>query len=130
MVALDLRIKIPKGVPRLKRAKFLKAASLSMHRKRVEGFQTETAPDGTKWAALRPSTVALRGETGPILRESGGMFETMQASSSRWQARVEIGSKIAGYHQGGTSKMVARPILGFGRDDEAELQRLAMEHFD
>jgi len=89
----------------------------TQHVRRV--LEEKTSPRGAKWAPLKPSTVERKGNSN-ILVESGkmawawqlsigGSFVIMRntATSSRG------GARYLGFHQWGTKKMVARPVMGF-----------------
>lgn len=87
-------------------------------------FATKTSPDGSPWAALRPSTVARRrkGSKG-ILTDTGRLMGSISHTSSAREAVVGTNVAYAPFHQHGTRKMVARQFLGVGDRDMQEIKR-------
>jgi phage virion morphogenesis protein len=92
----------------------------------VERFETESAPDGTKWAKSQ-RVVDFGGKTLTLGGFLGGSI-THRAGSSE----VEIGSGLiyARVHQLGydDNNIVARPYLGIGGDDEQTFADLTGEY--
>jgi hypothetical protein len=76
-----------------------------------EQFDTGSGPDGNAWAALKPSTIAS-GRTPPPLTKTRKMRNSATASPIKG-VRVRI-AKPAGFHQDGTSRMAARPMVPTG----------------
>lgn len=74
-------------------------------------YAAQQDPYGSGWAALRPST--LKHKTGPaILIESGSLNASLGFKlSGATSATVGFTDKKAKWHQHGTSKMQARPIV-------------------
>lgn len=71
-------------------------------------------PYGKSWAPLRPSTLA-KGRTPPPLTDKGKLSGGTEAKAVRGQGIVvTVGEPYGYYHQKGTSRMVARPILPYG----------------
>jgi hypothetical protein len=74
---------------------------------------------GSKWARLKPSTVARRGSAHPILDDTGSMRElaimAVEGSYSivgpiGWDGLADVAG-IGAWHQYGTDRMPARPFL-------------------
>lgn len=95
-----------------------------------ERFEERAAPDGTPWAARVPPT-----GTWPLLEKTGRMRRDYHVTPTTTGVTVTNGRPYAGYHQTGTERMVARPVLPSGdlptswreRIDEAvaaELERI------
>jgi len=123
---------------------FLRAAGEHFMFEIGERFETETAPDGTPWAPLAPSTVANRArkrgvsELG-ILRETGRMRGTLAYAVTENAVSVGFNAVIDGtniqsaalHHHGanagrnGASKIPPRPILGMTPDDGQILSDMA-----
>ena len=86
----------------------------------------KTAPDNTKWAALKPATVAARQRKktlkGDILVDSGLMLGGLTSVSGNSWAVVGTNMPYAAFHQTGTQKMPARPIFGLSNKDTADIQ--------
>lgn len=74
-------------------------------------YAAQQDPYGSGWAALRPSTLKMK--TGPaILIEAGSLNASLGFKlSGATSAQVGFTDKKARFHQDGTSKMVARPIV-------------------
>ena len=88
------------------------------------------SPDGAAWAPLKASTVKRKGN-GNILVESGAMAWgwhldiTGERVLMRNTAKSRRGEAVLylPFHQYGTSKMVARPPMGFSVANIAEIMR-------
>lgn len=72
-----------------------------------EGFQKEQAPNGARWAPLKY-------RVGKILTKTGKLRGSFKSSTAGRQIRITSRVKYAGFHQSGTSRMVARPMLPGG----------------
>lgn len=123
---------------------FLRGVGQHLQNSVADRFDTETAPDGSPWAPLAPSTIANRArrkgvsELG-ILRETGRMRGTLAYAVTENAVAVGFNSVLTGtdiqaaalHHHGasagrnGTSRIPARPILGLTRDDEIILAEMA-----
>lgn len=95
------------------------------------------------WAQLSPVTVNRRGSSSPILQVSGILAGSIQAEHGADFARVTTATKYASTHQEGAKKgqfgktrrggsipwgdIPARPFLGVGPADEAEIEQTALE---
>lgn len=92
----------------------------------VERFETESAPDGSKWKKSQ-RVVDFGGKTLTLGGFLGGSI-THRAGSSE----VEIGSGLiyARVHQLGydDNNIVARPYLGIGGDDEQTFAELTADY--
>lgn len=82
------------------------------------GFSSETDPYGIPWAPRK------NGGSWPILDKTGVMKSTVAVTTTPEGVRAEFAAPYSGYHQTGTSKMVARrPVptesrgLGTWRDE-------------
>lgn len=94
-------------------------------------FQTESDPWGAAWAALAPSTVRMRikrGRAGKILQVTRNL-----ANSKFWRLQgkrlvIGMGAAYAKYHQLGTNRMPARPMMPFRSGGAVDMpQRLLRE---
>lgn len=101
-----------------------------------DNFDSEESPDGKKWAPLSPVTISRREKKGhgatPILRVSGALRGSINMEASDDDVRVGTAMVYgAMMHFGGESKgymkatIPARPYLGMGTDDEAEIFAIA-----
>ena len=79
-------------------------------------FETETAPNGTKWLALKPATIKRRtkgrnnrGGSPAILRDSGLLYASLQQASDATSAIVGTNLAYAAIQQeGGVIQRYAR----------------------
>jgi len=77
----------------------------------AEEFASAHSADGEPWAPLMASTIRRKGGDARILIRSGETRDNTYARPLPGSG-IEISStEAAGYHQSGTSNMVARPIL-------------------
>lgn len=116
-------------------------------------FDTETAPDGTPWASLRPATLKRREKAGltstKILNATGTMRSHINARPESDHVSVGVPDDQAAVMQFGAAQgafgafigkdklgrdhfhhmpwgdIPARPFLGLSTDDEAEIIRIA-----
>ena len=94
-------------------------------------FNTKTAPDGSLWAGLKPTTVrAKTGRNGKargsILVDRGDLKGSLTSFASERMAVVGTPQLYAVYHQTGTRHMAARPIFGLSEQNRQDIrQRLA-----
>lgn len=116
-------------------------------------FETETGPDGSPWASLRPSTIKRREKAGQtpirILRASGTMASginalpdndgvrvgspaiqaaVMQFGAAQGAFGASMGKDKLGrdhFHHMPWGDIPARPFLGLSGDDETEVIRIA-----
>lgn len=102
--------------------------SLYMERETRLNFAKEYDPDGVPWAALSPSTLA-RKKTRAILRETSQLASSVSSTSSKEESRVFITDPKGIYHQTGTTKMPARPILGIGDRQRKNIEKMFRRHF-
>lgn len=93
------------------------AASDMYHTAMRARFDAASARDGA-WAEHAPSTIRRRGAGAPILIERGDLRESLERSGSDHVIDAEGDSVIEGtqnftarFHQSGTLRMPARPIL-------------------
>ena len=99
-------------------------------------FETKTAPDGTAWKPLKPSTLKRKAGRGSLLVLEGYLRDLMRAEAD--DDSVEVGSAqiYAALHQfGGTSGMSpgaaaveARPPLGLSIEDRANVLDIAISY--
>lgn len=91
-------------------------------------FQKEGRP---RWASLSDATVRIRGSAHPILQRTGKLKKA-STQLNIWKidtdsaAIVGLDSKVkyAKYHQGGTSKMSARPFVEIQLKDEQDIENI------
>jgi phage virion morphogenesis protein len=82
-----------------------------------DAFERERDPEtGEAWARLAPSTIEQREEQGYwpglILQRTGDMADSIVADAGADFASLAIDQPYAFWHQVGTERMPARPILG------------------
>lgn len=93
-------------------------------------FRTKTAPDGSRWKDLDPSTVKAKNGRGGILVDKGDLMRSITHHATA--VSVEIGSDrpSAKYHQDGTKYMEARPIFGLSDDDVLDIRDLVNDFME
>lgn len=74
-----------------------------------ERFEDRAAPNGTPWAPRKPPT-----GTWPILEKTGRMRGSFKVLATAAQLKVLNDTDYLTFHQTGTSRMVARPVLPKG----------------
>jgi len=105
---------------------------------RVEArFERQIDPNGRRWAALKPATVARKKRKGAILYDSGDMQGSLNSAAGRTWAEVGFGQPYAAYHEWGTGKMPRRGLLladpdrgTLGRGDRQAVRELLAEALD
>ena len=79
-----------------------------------QAFARQTAPDGTAWAKLKPSTVARRKKKGkgatPILEQSGNLLRSITSDYDATSAIVGTNLVYAATHQFGAKKGEFDPL--------------------
>lgn len=109
-------------------------------------FMTESDPAGEKWDPLSAVTLALRPERegGQILSDSGLLAASIVTDAGRNHAEIGTNRVYAPTHQFGARQgeygrtrrgvpipwgdIPARPFLGIGPDDEADILDIATRH--
>ena len=98
-------------------------------------FDTKTAPDGSAWAPWAESTAAARAEEGrgTLLEYTGRMRDSLTSNADAKSLEVGFGVPYAVYHEVGTSRMPARPVLfdgnTLGQDDLDDVLAVALRSF-
>lgn len=97
-------------------------------------FAAEGRPS---WEPLAPTTVLSRGASGPILNRTGRLLKVATQFNIWTYTRdsatitgIDSRVKYAGYHQGGTRKMPARPFVVLQDEDEEQIERIFAEWVD
>lgn len=91
--------------------------SASLAAQTEDAFERERDPEtGEAWARLAPATIEQREERGYwpglILQRTGQMADSIVADAGADFASLAIDAPYAFWHQVGTDRMPARPILG------------------
>lgn len=119
----DLKVKVSNLSPAFQEyAQYIK--------RETEGqFRDEKTASGQKWAALRPATLK-RKKTSYILRETFEMYRSFFTEVSPKQLRYGLRDPKAKYHEFGTSRMVARPIISNSDTQErrGELNKIIVRY--
>lgn len=88
-----------------------------------ERFSSKTAPDGTSWQQLKPSTVKQKkGRGGGILVDRGDLMKSITHHATSHSVAVGTDRHYGKYHQVGTKHMPARPFLGISASDGNNIQ--------
>lgn len=90
-------------------------------------FRTKTAPDGSTWADLKPSTLKAKKGRGSKMVEYGDLMRSITSYANSVSAVVGTDRPYAKYHQTGTKnsdgseRMEARPIFGISAEDRTDV---------
>lgn len=90
-------------------------------------FRTKTAPDGSTWADLKPSTLKNKKGRGSKMVEYGDLMRSITSYANSTSAVVGTDRPYAKYHQTGTKnsdgseRMEARPIFGISAEDRTDV---------
>ena len=93
-------------------------------------FPLGEAPDGSKWAANSPVTLARKTDTRPLFGNSGSLYSTIFHDASAEQVTVGSNRVQAAMMQFGGTKaqfphlwgnIPARPFLGISDEDETNI---------
>lgn len=90
-------------------------------------FRTKTAPDGSTWADLKPSTLEAKKGRGSKMVEYGDLMRSITSYANSVSAVVGTDRPYAKYHQTGTKnsdgseRMEARPIFGISTKDRTDV---------
>ena len=90
-------------------------------------FRTKTAPDGSTWADLKPSTLESKKGRGSKMVEYGDLMRSITSHANSTSAVVGTDRPYAKYHQTGTKnqdgseRMEARPIFGISTQDRTDV---------
>lgn len=97
-------------------------------------FETKTGPDGQGWAALAAATVRdrIRRRYGGanILQRTGALARSLNYRAGPDRVTVSLGGSgnstaYAAFHQFGTRRFPARPVLGLSAEDERIISEIA-----
>lgn len=93
-----------------------------------EGFFKEQDPDGIPWKPLKRRKGKILQDTGALRtsvtsRGGKGNIERKGPTFLEWGTNIEY----AKYHQGGTSRIPARPFLGIGEELGEKLEMIAAD---
>jgi phage virion morphogenesis protein len=90
-------------------------------------FDSKKAPSGAAWQAWAPSTAKERAATpgASLLVLTGALRDSLYATATEDGVEIGLHAAYASFHETGTSKMPARPILAdgdhLGHDDETAI---------
>lgn len=100
----------------------------------LEIMQEKTDPNDHRWAAWKPSTRASREKKGNaalgLLWDRGDLLASIKMKAGASEVAIGTDNPHAGYLQHGTSKMEARPFLGWSDEDMAYAERLVALHIE
>jgi phage gpG-like protein len=130
----QLSDKIAKGQSMLRNARpFLfsvgqREVALAKYRIRT----SKTDPNNRPWRPWAPSTRVSRARRGTLtqglLYDTGRLYQAFTVNATNLRVNIENTTQYARYLQRGTSRMPARPFLGFGRDSKQQLSRLFQDY--
>jgi phage virion morphogenesis protein len=103
----------------------------SMLNRTRERFRSQTAPDGSPWAALSPDYAKRKKKNkDKILTLSGNLRGLLNYQAGPRSVRIGTPLKYGAAHQFGRPeiKLPARPFLGLSTSDEQELLEILNDH--
>ena len=142
-MASDFKIKIkdtitPAIFKRLKKQKnlspvFKKIGQFEMRQTRRRIRITKESPDGKKWLKWKPSTekhrIAKGNASQGLLFDTKSMHDFFLLSHSNTEMRLKAGVDYARFLQFGTTKMPARPFMGWNDVSVEFIKRSFRRHF-
>lgn len=90
-------------------------------------FASETDPEGRKWQPLKPATL-LRKRTSFILRETFEMSKSFFTEVTPKSLTYGLRDPKYRFHHFGTSKMVARVVIGDTQARRRELNKIIVQY--
>ncbi|MCU0806552.1 MAG: phage virion morphogenesis protein [Candidatus Contendobacter sp.] len=96
-------------------------------------FRSQTAPDGSPWAALSPDYQARKKKNADkILTLSGDLARLLNYQAAPREVRIGTPLIYGTAHQFGRPEinLPARPFLGLSKEDEQELLDILNEYLD
>lgn len=98
------------GVP----SRAVKAAGAAIDARWKADWRAGKDPHGRAWRPLAPYTVRKRGSARPILIHTGAMIAgAAVTAAAKTGLRLTLSVPYAGFHQSGTARMPARPIIPY-----------------
>lgn len=105
-------------------------AEINMARDRIRTGKED--PNGRSWDGWAPATREARQKKGNasrgLLYDSGFLYNNFTSRATGRRVTITNRSPYASYLQNGTSRMPARPFLGWGRKSEQNIQKLYRQH--
>lgn len=90
-------------------------------------YKGEYDPSGKPWEPLKPATL-LRKRTNFKLRETFKMYKSLKFKLSKKTMSWYIDDEKYKYHHYGTSKMVARVVLGDNQQRRLKLNKIIVQY--
>lgn len=115
---------------------FMSAIGTLLEGSTRDRFRTKTAPDGSSWEDLKPSTKAAKNNRGGILVDYGDLMRSITYHASNDAVAVGSDRPYAKFPQTGTKnadgseRMVKRDFLGLSIDDKANIRDLMFEFME
>jgi len=126
---IDKRIREQKNLSPV----FKKIGRFEMRQTRRRIRITKESPDGNAWSKWKPSTVKHRIKKGNasqgLLYDTKEMHDFFLLSHSNTEMRLKAGTDYAKFLQFGTTKMVARPFMGWSDASIEFIKRSFKRHF-
>lgn len=98
----------------------------------TDGKAQEAA--GARWAELAEATIKNRRNTKKgsirILRDRGQLMQSINTRLSEDAVTIGSGLNYGKYHQGGTTRMPARPFIGYNTADEQRFLKIVLKHIE
>jgi len=110
----------------------------------IDRFKTSTAPDGGRWAPNKPSTLARKRGTRPLIGETGLLSSQFAPRAGPRYVEISTPMEYAATHQYGARRgqygrsrrgapipwgdIPARPFLGLSESDRRAVMEIIEEH--
>ena len=104
-----------------------------MVRRTRQRFDSETSPDGVKWAPLAEATIAAKRErrtNAPptaILKSTFTLRDTIAYVPTETSVKIGTPQEYGKFHQYGTRRIPARPFLGYNQQDLKEIEEIFVD---
>ena len=101
------------------------AGKIGVHSVQDRIEKTKRDPDGRAWAPWKESTQLSRLRKGNaalgLLFDSGSLLRSINAKQGIGSVEIDSSAAHAGFLQDGTSRMSARPFMGWSPQDEDKI---------
>lgn len=103
---------------------------INMSRNRIR--TTKKDPDGRRWQSWAPATADSRRKKGTasrgLLFDGGYLYNHFTSHATRNRVTVSNRAPYASYLQNGTSRMPARPFMGWSDDSVKGIRNIYRKH--
>ena len=119
---VDLSRRVTSVIEAAGRTRMRQDLAATALRQTQQRFSRRVSPEGERWRDR------VDNKPHPLLEETGRMRRSIRAVPDGDAVAVTASTEYAAVHQYGTDRIPARPFLGFGGADLAELTETAEAH--